>query len=403
MALTGITLGGFARGQQTARNLALDEQRIGLAEEQLGLQQFQADLEARKLKREEAFAMQQEGENAIATLQETLLNLKSSYLGGDTTEFTARHAGMIRGMLAQIGTLYGQLGQPNRFQTFLSQFAATPTKREETLQTATLDAEASVAGQAATEDALIAQGIDPATAQQSAFDLPKRPDSFRLLTPAEVQASGFAPGSVVQMNQTTGQISPLVSGAEGGLDPSQILTVENNLRDDFDRQSVGFEEVQRQFFIMQDLAGDATGLSDVALTFSFFKVLDPGSRVTEGEFATTGQAMGLGSQLVQALQRLDSGEILPDDMREAMVQAAQASYEQFLIDQRSLESHFTTAANEAGVSPANVVRSRIRESGLATPIDFSSMSLAELGSIDLSTLSADEKAQLDAELEKRGF
>lgn len=132
------------------------------------------------------------------------------------------------------------------------------------------------------------------------------------------------------------------------------------MRSDFEKQARGFEEAQRQYMTMGDLAKDATGASDVALGFAFFKTIDPSSTVREGEFAAAAGAMGLGAQFVQQFARLDRGEKFSPQLRQELLQAAGHAYTQQAQDIEALYEREGQFASSMGVNPSLIVRNPVR-------------------------------------------
>lgn len=132
------------------------------------------------------------------------------------------------------------------------------------------------------------------------------------------------------------------------------------MRSDFEKQARGFEEAQRQYFMMGDLARDATGASDIALGFAFFKTIDPTSTVREGEFAAAASAMGLNAALVQQFARLDKGEKFSPQLRQDLLQAAGHAYNQQAQDIQALYEREGQFAASMGVDPRLIVRDPVR-------------------------------------------
>jgi hypothetical protein len=90
-----------------------------------------------------------------------------------------------------------------------------------------------------------------------------------------------------------------------------------------------FNDVATSYQQVRSLAlkPNAGPAEDMALTYSFMKMLDPGSVVREGEFAMVGRTAGLPDQIVMALQQVDKGKGLTPDLRRKLVGAAQTVYE----------------------------------------------------------------------------
>ena len=83
-----------------------------------------------------------------------------------------------------------------------------------------------------------------------------------------------------------------------------------------------YNDASKDFFKVRDAKArieasveepDATG--DIALIFNYMKMLDPGSTVREGEYATASQAGGVDSAVLNIYNRLISGERLQPEQR----------------------------------------------------------------------------------------
>lgn len=133
------------------------------------------------------------------------------------------------------------------------------------------------------------------------------------------------------------------------------------MREGFEKRAQTFEESQRQYYTMQDLAKDGTGASDVALGFAFFKTIDPSSTVREGEFAQAASSMGLGATAVQMFARLDKGEKFSPELRQELLQAAGRAYDQQAMDIQGLYERESQFASSFGVDPALVARNPVRQ------------------------------------------
>jgi hypothetical protein len=86
----------------------------------------------------------------------------------------------------------------------------------------------------------------------------------------------------------------------------------------------------------------ATAAGDMSLVFSFMKMLDPGSTVREGEYATAAKAAGLPDRFVTAAKKVDSGESLSPAQRVARLKSQ-------LESQSKIDEKYKEIANAYGV------------------------------------------------------
>lgn len=104
------------------------------------------------------------------------------------------------------------------------------------------------------------------------------------------------------------------SGA-GGLDPEKRFDFESKLRKEYSSQTSGFQEMKEAWERINASQDNAVG--DLSLIFGYMKMLDPGSVVREGEFATAQNAAGVPERLLNIYNKVRSGERLSAGQRSA--------------------------------------------------------------------------------------
>lgn len=119
-----------------------------------------------------------------------------------------------------------------------------------------------------------------------------------------------------------------------------------------------FKDVRASFQQIASIARNpkATAQDDIALVFSFMKMLDPGSVVREGEFALAGAAASLPEQIQIALERVDSGQRLTPQQRQEMLRTAKRVYDprEEIYNQRANE--YQGYARDSGIDPLSVAK-----------------------------------------------
>lgn len=91
---------------------------------------------------------------------------------------------------------------------------------------------------------------------------------------------------------------------------------------------------------------DAAG--DLALIFSFMKLMDPGSTVREGEFLTAQNATGVDQRTRNVWNNLQTGERLSPEQRAEFIGRAGKLYEAARIQNESTETQFRDIASQYG-------------------------------------------------------
>jgi hypothetical protein len=85
------------------------------------------------------------------------------------------------------------------------------------------------------------------------------------------------------------------------------------------------------------------------------KLLDPGSTVREGEFATAEQAAGLPARIVNLYNKAYSGQRLGDDQRQDFVGRAVKLYQNAEQQVKALEEQYRGFASEEGLNPMRAI------------------------------------------------
>ena len=150
----------------------------------------------------------------------------------------------------------------------------------------------------------------------------------------------------------------------------KVFENEKKLRDEFTKQSKdfveqlgGLEKVQKSA-----LAEKPSGATDVALIFGFMKVLDPGSVVREGEFATAQNAQGISDRIRSQYNRILRGETLTPESRKNFLDAAREQFMPALARQNRLENEYRQLADSYDLNADKIVMSKLPEEGsLANP------------------------------------
>jgi hypothetical protein len=102
-------------------------------------------------------------------------------------------------------------------------------------------------------------------------------------------------------------------------------------------------------------AKDPSAAGDLSLIFNYMKVLDPGSTVREGEFATAQNSGGIPDRAIAAYNKVLSGERLSGDQRSDFVNRANKLYKQAKEQHKKRESEYSRLAKQNNLDPQNVI------------------------------------------------
>lgn len=103
-------------------------------------------------------------------------------------------------------------------------------------------------------------------------------------------------------------------------------------------------------------AENPSAAGDLSLIFGYMKILDPGSVVREGEFATAQSAAGVPDRIRNLYNRVQSGERLNQDQRADFVRSAGTAWAGQMSQQEKLNQEFEGLAQSYGYSPDRIVR-----------------------------------------------
>lgn len=128
------------------------------------------------------------------------------------------------------------------------------------------------------------------------------------------------------------------------------------LRQEYNKQSAEFTGVADAYQRIKDSSSDPSAAGDLSLIFNFMKVLDPGSTVREGEFATAQNAGSAYDRVGALYNKLLSGERLVPNQRNDFVGRASKLYkgqeERF---NTRVKSRYEGLAKRYGLDPAEVL------------------------------------------------
>lgn len=162
--------------------------------------------------------------------------------------------------------------------------------------------------------------------------------------------------------ETSGALTP----AQQAEQSARAFSQERQLRTDFGNSEAvkNFASVRPNIEIIGNIARRAqsgqqiSAADDLALIFSYMKLLDPGSVVREGEFANAQNTGGLDDRIVNAYNRVLNGNRLNNNQRNEFFQSAtgvmrgyQSSYEEAATRNRSLAESYGLEPDRIAPAP----------------------------------------------------
>ena len=136
-------------------------------------------------------------------------------------------------------------------------------------------------------------------------------------------------------------------------DPKEKADAENALRKEYSQRQETFKEIENYKRIID--SAESTGIGDVALIFTYMKILDPRSVVREGEFATASNAGGVPSSIMAAYNKaLGTGKI-DDNVRNQIKSQSKKIYESAQEQAEKDTAFFSDIAGRRGLNVENII------------------------------------------------
>lgn len=132
---------------------------------------------------------------------------------------------------------------------------------------------------------------------------------------------------------------------------AEVIKLERDLQADLRNQlkDIGFQDVSTAYNKIQKTQDNKEG--DLALIYSFVKMLDPGSVVREGEIALSDQAPSVAQTIAKQYSRVFQGRLLQKEVRENIKKQAKEFYKASLQDAIPVIESFKGQAESYGANP----------------------------------------------------
>lgn len=127
---------------------------------------------------------------------------------------------------------------------------------------------------------------------------------------------------------------------------------EAKFRTEYNQRTAVFQDVQESYRRVEASQNDAAG--DIAMIFGYMKMLDPGSVVREGEFATASNAAGIPTQIQNLYNKALSGQRLSEGQRKMFKGQAQALYKAAGEKEKEVRNGITRIAKGYGLNTENI-------------------------------------------------
>jgi hypothetical protein len=143
-----------------------------------------------------------------------------------------------------------------------------------------------------------------------------------------------------------------------------------NVRNDVIKNSEKFLDAQDAYGTLKSAAEQVSPAGDFSLTYSFFRLQDPGSRVTESEFTSMGRAGSLPDRFQAAFNQTFNGKLLDADMRADFLKTGDRQYSNYLNQHNRVLEDAREFATRHDFDVADIVPSYLQpgvSSGVGQP------------------------------------
>ena len=128
--------------------------------------------------------------------------------------------------------------------------------------------------------------------------------------------------------------------------------IESTLRKEYNDQTQPYQAVKSAYGRV--LSSDDSAVGDLSLIFGYMKMLDPGSVVREGEFATAQNATGVPERIINIYNKLITGERLNASQRNSFKGQAKNLYSSALESEKTVRTGLERIATGYGLNKNNI-------------------------------------------------
>lgn len=156
-------------------------------------------------------------------------------------------------------------------------------------------------------------------------------------------------------NKYTGELKPY---AKGQADPETTMEQskhEQSLRKEYTDLSKDVRSTQVSLGRLREAAKQETGAGDIAMVYTYMKMLDPGSSVLQGEYATAENSGGVPEKIIATYNKALTGQFLTPQMRRDFVAAAESFTSDKINQFEPLRGQYENIARASGGDPSRIM------------------------------------------------
>ena len=128
--------------------------------------------------------------------------------------------------------------------------------------------------------------------------------------------------------------------------------LETKFRKEYNDQTKPYQEVKSAYGRV--LSSEDSAVGDLSLIFGYMKMLDPGSVVREGEFATAQNAAGVPERITNIYNKVATGQRLSPSQRESFKGQAKGLYNSALEGEKTVRTGLERISKGYGLNTENI-------------------------------------------------
>lgn len=157
----------------------------------------------------------------------------------------------------------------------------------------------------------------------------------------------------------------------------------SKIRSEVEKVSKVYRDVEDSFGrIEAAVTGAPSGATDMALIFNYMKMLDPGSTVREGEFATAANTGGLPATVVNLYNSAKDGQMLTSKQRNNFISQAKEQFNSATVSQNKRLDEYEKLGSRYGLDRGDVIVSETKQETV-DPVVFTNAQYGDVTEDDI--------------------
>ncbi len=141
--------------------------------------------------------------------------------------------------------------------------------------------------------------------------------------------------------------------------------LETKFRKEYNDQTKPYQEVKSAYGRV--LSSEDSAVGDLSLIFGYMKMLDPGSVVREGEFATAQNAAGVPERIMNIYNKVATGQRLSPSQRDSFKGQAKGLYNSALEGEKTVRTGLERISKGYGLNTENIFYSATEQAPAGAP------------------------------------